>query len=250
MNISGNTIFIPGATSGIGLGFARRFAAAGNRVVIAGRRQQLIDRIVAENDGIDGFVLDVTDLKSIDDAAETIRTRFPDTNVIALVAGIQLPEDLHSSGFLQTAEATVATNLLGPIRLVAAFSEFLAAKEKAAILTVSSGLAFVPLPLTATYNATKAGIHSFSQSLRVQLSDTNVQVIEIVPPPVRTTLMGQENAEEAMPLEDFLDEVTGLLQSEPDAKEILVDRVKFLRFAEAEGRYDEVLDMLAGYQRR
>jgi uncharacterized oxidoreductase len=248
MNISGNTIFIPGATSGIGLGFARRFAAAGNRVVIAGRRQQLIDRIVAETDGIDGFVLDVTDLKSIDDAAETIRTRFPDTNVIALVAGIQLPEDLHSSDFLQTAEATVATNLLGPIRLVAAFSEFLAAKEKAAILTVSSGLAFVPLPLTPTYNATKAGIHSFSQSLRVQLSDTNVQVIEIVPPPVRTTLMGQENAEEAMPLGDFLDEVMELLQSEPDAKEILVERVKFLRFAEAEGRYDEVLDMLAGYQ--
>ena len=250
MNISGNTIFIPGATSGIGLGLAKRFAAAGNQVVIAGRRQHLIDRIVAESDNIDGFVLDVTDPESIEAAVDTINTRFPDTNVIALVAGIQLPEDLHSSDFLQTAEATVATNLLGPIRLVAAFSEFLAAKEKAAILTVSSGLAFVPLPLTPTYNATKAGIHSFSQSLRVQLSDTNVQVIEIVPPPVRTTLMGQENAEEAMPLGDFLDEVMELLQSEPDAKEILVERVKFLRFAEAEGRYDEVLDMLAGYQQR
>jgi uncharacterized oxidoreductase len=248
VNISGNTIFIPGATSGIGLGLAKRFAAAGNRVVIAGRRQQLVDRIVAETDGIDGFALDVTDSKSIDDAAETIRTRFPDTNVIALVAGIMLPEDLHGSDFLQTAEATVATNLLGPIRLVAAFSEFLAGKEEAAILTVSSGLAFVPLPLTPTYSATKAGIHSFTESLRVQLSDTNVQVIEIVPPAVRTTLMGQENAEEAMPIEDFVDEVMELLQSEPDAKEILVDRVRFLRFAEAEGRYDDVLDMFASYQ--
>ena len=250
MNISGNTIFIPGATSGIGLGLAKQFAAAGNQVVIAGRRQHLVDQIVAESDKIDGFVLDVTDPESIEAAVDTIKTRFPDTNVIALVAGIQLTEDMHNGEFLQTAEATVATNLLGPIRLIAAFSEFLAAKEEAAILTVSSGLAFVPLPLTPTYNATKAGIHSFSQSLRVQLSDTNVQVIEIVPPPVRTTLMGQENAEEAMPLGDFLDEVTELLQSEPDAKEILVDRVKFLRFAEAEGRYYEVLDMLAGYQRR
>jgi uncharacterized oxidoreductase len=248
MDISGNTIFIPGATSGIGLGFAQRFAAAGNRVVIAGRRRHLIDQIVAENDNIDGFVLDVTDPASIEAAAETVKTRFPDTNVIALVAGIQLPENLHNGEFLKTAEDTVATNLLGPIRLIASFSGFLAEKEDAAILTVSSGLAFVPLPLTPTYNATKAGIHSFTESLRVQLADTNIQVIEIAPPPVRTTLMGQENAEEAMPLEDFLDEVMELLRAEPDAKEILVEPVKFLRFAVAEGRYDEVLDALAAYQ--
>jgi uncharacterized oxidoreductase len=248
MNTAGNTIFIPGATSGIGLGLARRFAAAGNKVVIAGRREHLIDQIVAENDDIDGFVLDVTDPQSIDAAVETIKTRYPATNVLAAIAGIQLPEDLHGGDFLPTAEATVETNLLGPIRLIAAFSEFLQTKDDAAIITVSSGLAFVPLPLTPTYNATKAAIHSFTESLRVQLADTNVQVIELAPPPVRTTLMGQENAEEAMPLDEFLDEGMELLRSEPDAKEILVERVKFLRFAEAEGRYDEALDMLAGYR--
>ena len=247
MNMSGNTIFIPGATSGIGLGLARRFAAAGNKVVIAGRRRHLIDQIVAENDDIEGFVLDVTDPQSIDAAVETIKTRYPATNVLAAVAGIQLPEDLRGKDFLRTAEATVETNLLGPIRLIAAFSEFLQTKDDAAIITVSSGLAFVPLPLTPTYNATKAGIHSFTESLRVQLADTSVQVIELVPPAVRTTLMGQENLESAMSLDEFLKEAWELLESEPDADEILVDRVKFQRFAEVEGRYDDVLRMLSAY---
>ena len=247
MNMSGNTIFIPGATSGIGLGLARRFAAAGNKVVIAGRRRHLIDQIVAENDDIEGFVLDVTDPQSIDAAVETIKTRYPATNVLAAVAGIQLPEDLRGKDFLATAQATVETNLLGPIRLIAAFSEFLQTKDDAAIITVSSGLAFVPLPLTPTYNATKAGIHSFTESLRVQLAGTSVQVIELVPPAVRTTLMGQENLESAMSLDEFLKEAWELLESEPDADEILVDRVKFQRFAEVEGRYDDVLQMLSAY---
>ena len=247
MNMSGNTIFIPGATSGIGLGLARRFAAAGNKVVIAGRRRHLIDQIVAENDDIEGFVLDVTDPQSIDAAVETIKTRYPATNVLAAVAGIQLPEDLHGGDFLPTAQATVETNLLGPIRLIAAFSEFLQTKDDAAIITVSSGLAFVPLPLTPTYNATKAGIHSFTESLRVQLAGTSVQVIELVPPAVRTTLMGQDNLESAMPLDEFLNEAWELLESEPDADEILVDHVKFQRFAEVEGRYDDVLQMLSAY---
>lgn len=247
MKTSGNTIFIPGATSGIGRGLAQRFAAADNKVIIAGRRQHLIDQIVAEHDAIEGFVLDVTDPASIDRAADTIQTRYPDTNVLAAVAGIQLPEDLLSSDFLPNAEATIETNLLGLIRLIAAFTEFLQAKDDAAIITVSSGLAFVPLPLTPTYNATKAAIHSFTESLRVQLIDTNVQVIEFVPPAVRTTLMSQENREFAMPLEDFLDEVMGLLETHPDAKEILVERVLLQRNATAEGRYDDVLELLAAY---
>ena len=139
------------------------------------------------------------------------------------------------------------TNLVGPMRLIGALTEFLAAKDAAAILTISSGLAFVPLPITPTYNATKAAIHSFTESLRIQLSDTSVQVIEIVPPAVRTTLMRQQDAENAMPLDDFIGEVIGLLETQPDADEILVENVKFFRLAEAEGRYDDVLEMLAGH---
>lgn len=244
MNISGNTIFIPGATSGIGRGLAERFADAGNNVIVAGRRRHLVEEVAAGHDNIAGFTLDVTEPRSIEAAVSTIKTSFPDTNVLITVAGIMRPEDLHTGAFLRTAEATIATNLLGPIRLIGALTEFLAAKDDAAILTVSSGLGFVPLPITPTYSATKAAIHSFTQSLRVQLSDTNVQVIEIVPPRVRTALMNSENDESAMPLDDFLSEVMDLLASEPDADEILVERVKFLRFAEANGNSDEVLGRL------
>ena len=244
MNISGNTIFIPGATSGIGRGLAERFADAGNNVIVAGRRQHLVEEIVASHDNIEGFPLDVTDQRSVEAAVSTIKTAFPETNVLVTVAGIMRPEDVHAASFLPTAEATVATNLLGPIRLIGALTEFLAAKDDAAILTVSSGLAFVPLPITPTYNATKAAMHSFTESLRIQLADTNIQVIEIVPPRVRTALMNSENAEGAMPLDAFLSEVMELLESEPDAKEILVENVKFLRYAEANGNYDEVLGRL------
>ena len=247
MNISGNTIFIPGATSGIGRGLAERFADAGNTVIVAGRRRNLVEELVAGHENIEGFVLDVTDQRSVEAAVSTIKTGFPETNVLITVAGIMQPEDVHDDAFLPTAEATVTTNLLGPIRLIGALTEFLAAKDDAAILTVSSGNAFVPLPVTPTYSATKAAIHSFTESLRVQLSDTNIQVIEIGPPAVRTALMNQENSENAMPLDDFLSEVMELLASQPDADEILVENVKFFRYAEANGNYREVLGRLSAH---
>ncbi|WP_455431062.1 SDR family oxidoreductase [Streptomyces anandii] len=223
MKTTGNTIFIPGATSGIGLGLALRCHAAGNKVIIAGRREERLRRITAEHPGIEAVVLDTTDRASVTMAAETVQTRFPETNMLITMAGIMRPENFRTPDFLSTAEATVATNLLGPLRLIAAFTEFLAAKPEATLMTVSSGLAFVPLPLTPTYNATKAAIHSLTCGIRVQLADTGIQVIELVPPAVRTALMGQENADNAMPLEDFLTEVVALLEARPDAHETLVE---------------------------
>jgi uncharacterized oxidoreductase len=246
MRTTGNTIFLPGATSGIGLGLALRFAEAGNHVIIGGRRKELLDQISGDNDNIDAVVIDTSDPESIRSVAADVQARFPETNVLIPMAGIMRPEDLTAEGFLETAEATIATNLLGPIRLYAAFAEFLAAKESAAVLTVSSGLAFTPLPLTATYNATKAAIHSWTESLRVQLAGTGVQVIELVPPAVQTDLMPGPNTARAMPLEDFLTETMQLLESQPDAKEILVESVKPLRFSAVDGHYDELLAMLSG----
>jgi uncharacterized oxidoreductase len=244
---SGNTIFIAGATSGIGLGLALRFHQLGNQVIVSGRRKDLIDQIVADHPGIEGLVLDTADPTSIRDAATTVQTRFPDTNVLINMAGIMHTEDYKSADFLSVAEATVTTNLLGPIRLIAAFSEFLATKTDATIMNVSSGLAFVPLPITPTYNATKAAIHSLSEALRVQFADTTVKVVELVPPAVQTALLGQENSPTSMPLQEFLDEVMSIIQNQPDVKEILVERVKFLRFAEATGTYNDVLAMLSGH---
>ena len=137
-------------------------------------------------------------------------------------------------------EGTLTTNLLGPIRLTAALLPHLVKQPRAAIMTVSSGLAFVPLAMTPTYCATKAAIHSYSQSLRYQLKDTRVQVLELIPPYVQTELMGprQANDPSAMPLKDFIAETMNILKTSPDATEICVERVRRLRFAEANGGYD------------
>ena len=247
MKITGNTLFIPGATSGIGLGLALRFHALGNTVIIGGRRAELLDQLVAENPGLDAVQIDVTDPDSIAAAFETVTERHPDLNVLIAMAGIQVPEDLHTEAFLPTAERTIETNLLGPIRLLAAFLPFLQQAHDPAVVTVSSGLGFVPLPFTPTYSATKAAIHSFTESMRVQLAETAVQVIELVPPAVQTELMpGQSESPIAMPLDAFLDEVMELMTTDPDAAEVTVESVRFLRNAVANGSYPQVLEMLSG----
>ncbi|WP_069766375.1 SDR family oxidoreductase [Streptomyces sp. LUP47B] len=247
MKMTGNTILITGGTSGIGLGLALRLHEAGNKVIVAGRRKELLDEITAEHPGIDALVLDVADPDSIARARETVAASHPGLNVLVNNAGIQLLESVLDPAGLQVAEDHVATNLLGPIRMTYAFLPLLVGKDDAVVLNVTSALAFVPLPITPTYSATKAALHSFSESLRVQLAgaDAGVQVIEVVPPPVRTTLMGQQDNEQSMPLDDFLTEALGLLREKPDAKELVVERARFLRDAQANGSYDDVLAMIS-----
>jgi short-subunit dehydrogenase involved in D-alanine esterification of teichoic acids len=162
------------------------------------------------------------------------------------MAGIMRVEDWRApETFLATAEATVTTNVLGPIRLIAAFVEHLRTRPDATIMTVSSGLAFAPLKVTPSYNASKAAIHMLSESLRLQLADTSVKVVELVPPSVRTALLpGQETNALAMPLEEYVSETVALLQAHPEAGEILVERVKYLRHGEARGDYDQVVEAI------
>jgi short-subunit dehydrogenase involved in D-alanine esterification of teichoic acids len=246
MKIAGNTVLVAGGTSGIGRGLAVRLHQAGNRVIVAGRRREHLDEIVAAHEGIDSESFDITDDTSVRGLFETVTKKHPDLNVLVAMAGIMLPEHVLDPDSLEVAERTIATNLLGPIRLVHAFAPFLATRPEAAILTVTSGLAYVPLPITPTYSATKAAVHSYTESLREQLRDTSVQVIEIAPPLTRTTLMGSgTDNENAMPLEDFLSETMSLLESEPDAQQILVERVRRQRFATANGDYDKVFAMQA-----
>lgn len=246
MDITGNTIFIPGATSGIGLALAQQFAARGNTVIVGGRRTDLLDRIAAENPDIRTVEIDTSDSASIERAAGEVLAAHPDLNVLIAMAGIMRVEDWTTpEGFLQTAEATVTTNLLGPIRLIAAFIEHLRTRPDATIMTVSSGLAFAPLRVTPTYNATKAAIHMLSESVRLQLDGTNVRVMELEPPSVRTALMpGHETNDDAMPLEDFIAETMQLIETQPDATEVQVERVKFLRYGEARGDYAQVVATL------
>ena len=246
MNISGNTIFIPGSTSGIGLALALALRARGNTVIIGGRRTGLLERIAAEHPGLDTVAIDTADAASIESAAREVLARHPDLNVLIPMAGIMRVEDWHKpDGFLDSAESVITTNVLGPVRLLAAFTEHLQAQPDATIITVSSGLAFAPLAATPSYSASKAAIHMLSESVRLQYADTTVQVIELVPPSVRTGLLpGQEDNEVAMPLDEFITEAVALLETQPDAREIQVERVKFLRYGEARGDYDQVVATL------
>jgi short-subunit dehydrogenase involved in D-alanine esterification of teichoic acids len=246
MNISGNTVFIPGSTSGIGLALALELQSTGNTVIVGGRRTELLERIAAEHPGIDTVQIDTADAASIDSAAKEVLAKHPDLNVLVTMAGIMRIEDWHKpESFLASAESVVTTNVLGPIRLIAAFIQHLQAQPDATIVTVSSGLAFAPLKVTPSYNASKAAIHMLSESIRLQLADTTVKIVELEPPSVRTSLLpGQEDSEFAMPLNEFVAEAVALLQTQPDAREIQVERVKFLRYGEARGDYDQVVETL------
>lgn len=246
MDLTNSTVFIPGATSGIGLALAVALHEQGSTVVVGGRRTELLEQIAADHPGLDTVRIDTTDPESIASAAKEVLDRHPNLDTLVTMAGIMRAEDWHHpEGFLDTAEQIVTTNVLGPIRLIGAFVEHLQTRPHATIVTVSSGLAFAPLAVTPTYDASKAAIHMLSEALRLQLADTSVDVVELVPPSVATDLMpGQRESAFAMPLDEFVTEVVDLLRTQPDAHEILVERVKFLRFGEARGDYDEVVRVL------
>ena len=245
MNITGNTILITGGGTGIGRGLAEALHAKGNRVIIAGRRAGPLQEVGQANPGIATATVDMTDAGSITALAAAVAKEHPALNVVIHNAGIMQPEQIAGDWQLDGAEAMIATNLLGPIRLTAALLPHLRQQPRASIVTVSSGLAFVPLAATPTYNATKAAIHSWSQSLRTQLADTAIDVVEIVPPAVATDLLpGHAEDPISMPLQAYIDEVMALLEADPQAHEINVERVGFLRNAERDGKYAQVFATL------
>jgi uncharacterized oxidoreductase len=246
MNITGNTIFIPGATSGIGLALALAWHDRGNTVIIGGRRADLLGQIAAEHPGIGTVTVDCADPDSIDAAGREVLARYPELNVLVTMAGIMRVEDWSKPGsFLGSAEEVITTNVLGPVRLIAAFIEHLLARPDATVMTVSSGLAFAPLGATPSYNASKAAIHMLTESIRLQLDGAGVRVVALEPPSVQTDLVpGQRDNPAAVPLADFVSEVMTLLETQPDAKEIQVEQVKFLRYGEARGDYDQVVATL------
>jgi uncharacterized oxidoreductase len=236
MKTIGNTILITGGGSGIGRGLAEAFHKLGNKVIIAGRRQQVLDDTVAANPGIASAVLNIEDAAGIRTFAQKLTAGFPTLNVVIHNAGIMRSENLLTQSEVADAEATVTTNLLGPIRLTAALLPHLQKQPHATIMTVSSGLGFIPMAITPTYCATKAAIHSWSESLRYQLKSTNVEILELVPPYVQTELMsGQATDPRAMPLKDYLAETIEIIKTQPNATEILVECVKPLRFAASNG---------------
>jgi uncharacterized oxidoreductase len=245
MNLSGNTILITGGGSGIGRGLAEALHALGNQVVISGRRQGALDETTAANPGMKSLALDITSPDAIRSFAAQVASQFPSLNVLINNAGIMRAEKLRAQQpDLADAEAIVTTNLLGPIRLTAALLPHLQRQPHAAIMNVSSGLAFLPLTLTPTYCATKAAIHSYTLSLRYQLKATNVEVLELIPPYVATDLMGGASDPRAMPLDQFIAEVMAILKQQPTPAEICVENVKPLRFAAESGKFDAIFNGL------
>jgi len=246
MKLSGNTMLITGGGSGIGRELALRFHALGNKVIVAGRRREALEETAGGREGMFAIELDAADAASIEAATRTLITDHPDLNILINNAGIMASEDLGGSRDLGIAEATVTTNLVGPIRLTNALIDHLKSRPDSAIVNLSSGLASVPLVSAPTYSATKAAIHSYTLSLREQLKG-QVEVIELIPPGVQTDLTpGQSTREGYMPLDDYIDEVMRLFEIQPTLPEIAVERVKFLRNAEAEGRFAQTFATLNG----
>ena len=250
MKTSGNIILVTGGGTGIGEALAHRFHDLGNTVIVAGRRREALEQAIAGRPNMAAMTIDVDSADGVADFARRVLAEHPELNVLINNAGIMRYEDIASRRDLADAEATVVTNLLGPIRLIDALVDHLAAQPDGAIVNVTSGLAFVPLAATATYSATKAALHSYTVSLREVLRG-KVEVIELAPPAVQTDLTpGQREAEGYLPLDTFADQVMALFAQQPTAPEVLVDAVKFLRNAEAEGRFDATVTQIGEFVRQ
>lgn len=227
MQLTNNTIFITGATSGIGRGLAEAFHKLGNKVIISGRREALLADVTAANPGMEAIALDIADPISIQRAAAELTRRFPTLNVLINNAGIMPFDDAAGPVDDAQAQTLVATNLLGPIRMTGALIEHLKRQPRATVIYNSSVLAFVPLATNALYSATKAAIHSYALSQRFTLRQTKVTVQEIAPPWVDTDLIYKSGDSRAMPLADFIAATMDGLATE--AEEVIVDAIRPLR---------------------
>jgi uncharacterized oxidoreductase len=216
---------------------AEAFHALGNQVIIAGRREAKLKEVAAKCPGMEYLVFDQDNPAELKNLAVVVQKRFPKLNVLVNNAGIQRVEDM-TSGDISDAEATINTNLLGPIRITAALIQQIMGQPQGTIVNVSSTLAMVPAAMLPSYCASKAAIHSYTQSLRYQLRHSAVQVIEIMPPWVQTELQGDRGMNpKAMPLSDYISEIMAVLKNAPEVTEIVSERAKPMRYAER-GDYD------------
>ncbi|MFI8165591.1 SDR family oxidoreductase [Streptomyces sp. NPDC085931] len=238
MDLSNRTVLIVGGTSGIGRELARRFAAEGSVVIVGGRNPEALAELADEGFGTVG--IDVTESASVAAARDTVLARCPELDTVVTMQGVMLLEDLRDPAHFEAAKTTIDTNLVGTIRVLDAFVPHLVRRGAGTVVTVTSGIAFLPFPPMPTYAASKAAVHAYSEALRAQLDGTGVDVVELVPPAVATA--GQEKVNpHALPLDDFATEVMDLLAEEPTPREILVKGVLMHRWAERDGTYDDLV---------
>lgn len=243
MELTNRTVLVVGGTSGIGLGLARRFAAAGNTVIVGGRSAAGGADHLA---GLDTVTIDVTDPGSVAAARDDVLARHPSLDVVVTMSGVMLTEDLRDPAHFAAARTTIEVNVLGTIRTIDAFTPHLLARPRATVMTVSSGIAFLPFPPMPTYGASKAAVHAYTESLRAHLAGTGIEVLELIPPAVATEPRQKELNPAALDLDDYLSEVWGLLSTEPTPQEIRVASVEMHRWAERDGTYAELLARRSG----
>lgn len=195
MKLTGNTIFITGGTSGLGLAFAKEFLRLGNTVIICGRRADRLAELAKEHPGLITYVSDISRPDDRERLAAAVIAGSPKVNVLINNAGVQYYNNVVSNFDLQKAEHEIATNLIAPLHLTSLFTEQLKAQSDAAVINITSGLAYVPISFMPVYCATKAALRSATQSLRHQLKDTSVKVFEIAPPATDTELGHQNRAD-------------------------------------------------------
>ncbi|MFH2129942.1 MAG: SDR family NAD(P)-dependent oxidoreductase [bacterium] len=232
MKTAGNTILITGGTSGIGLGFAERFLKLGNRVIICGRRENRLVQIKKDHPGIETLTCDVSEAKEREILCSKVMGLFPAINILMNNAGIQFQMNMTKPVNVDQLRMEIETNLTAPVHLTSLFAGYLAAKEEAAVINISSGLAFSPYAIVPVYSATKAALHSVTMSLRYQLRQTSIKVFEIAPPAVDTELGHQNRSDKSqshggIPVSELID--ASLQAMEKNIFEIPVGMAKDLR---------------------
>ena len=225
MNLTSNTILITGGAAGIGFELAKQLAERGNRVIICGRNEEALLKSQTLVPTLITRVCDITEDASRQDMVSWLNTRYPELNMVINNAGVQYRRTFGENNALKNLEQEISTNFTSPVRLIEELMPLLRKQQRAAIINVSSALAFVPKADVPIYCATKAALHSFTLSLRHQLRATNIKVVEMAPPIVDTNLGGGNRSEGAtsqamMTPEDFT--TNALIQLESDQEEVLV----------------------------
>ncbi|WP_138751661.1 SDR family oxidoreductase [Paenibacillus sinopodophylli] len=238
MNLSNRTIVVTGGTSGIGLSFALELLNRGNKVIVIGRNQATLDQVSYKHNGLIGLRGDVSNANSVREMAATLRDHYPEVSILFNSAGIMRAFELMDDSLdLERATAEIETNLNGTIWMTQALLPQLARQNEAMIVTVSSGLSYVTSPLHPVYSATKAGVHMFTDALRIQLkkSKKNIHVMELIPPLVAETNLlpdGQNDSIPSMSLDTLVKH--GIQGMEKNKKRVVPGFSKLLRFA---GKY-------------
>ncbi len=188
MKLSNKTILITGGASGIGLELARQLLPRGNTILLTGRDPEKLEAGRQALPGAHPFQSDVSDPAAVAALHAEVLARFPALDTLINNAGIMRSLNLHQPRDLADVTREIDINLRGPLQMIQQFLPHLKTRPGALIVNVSSGLAFVPLPVSPVYCASKAALHSYTQSLRVQLRDTRVTVVELAPPGTETAL--------------------------------------------------------------